>query len=190
MAFSAQQFSSQINSGGLASPNKFRVKILFPTQLASLSQEALNLMCESVNISGRNLNSVVDIQYGIRREVVYGSPAYDPLTLTFLCSQDMNERKKLETWNNFIVKPNSGFDVEFYDNYTGSIEVQMLDKSLTPTYTIQYSEVYPKTITGLEMNHSTTNTTLRLTCSFNYSYYKTTESSARQYGENALPASF
>ena len=184
--FSLSQFSSNIAKKGLASPNKFRIRFTMPS-VVNNPKEEFNLMVENVDLAGRNVNSAINIEYGVRREVAYNAPAYDPLNITFLCSQDMSEKRKLEEWNNHIVKVNRGFDVEYYDNYTGSITVDVLDKNLKSTYYVEYLEAYPKVINSIPFNHTTTNQTVRVTASFVYSYYLTAET--KRYtsrGVNAL----
>ncbi len=177
--FSVSEFTSQISKGGLASPNKFRIKIVPPTSLMTTRDE-LNLMVENVDLAGRNVNSAINIEYGVRREVAYNAPAYDPLNITFLCSQDMNEKRKLEQWNNHVVKINDGFNVEYYDNYVGSVTVQVLNKQdLTVAYEVRYREAYPKVINAIPLNHSTINQTMRVTASFVYSYYETPETATQ-----------
>ena len=174
--FSASEFASNIAKKGLASPNKFKVRIKFPNSLTSPPLDELNLMVENVDLAGRNVNSAINIEYGVRREVAYNAPAYDPLNITFLCSQDMSEKRSLERWNNHIVKINNGFDVEYYDNYIGAITVQVLNKQdLSVEYEVDYKEAYPKVINAIPLNHSTTNQTMRVTASFVYSYYETPE---------------
>ena len=173
--FSASQFSAQIAKKGLASPNKFRIQVRPPTSLM-IARDELNLMVENVDLAGRNINSAINIEYGVRREVAYNAPAYDPLNITFLCSQDMAEKIMLEKWNNHVVKINEGFDVEYYDNYVGSVLVQVLNKQdLSVEYEVDYKEAYPKVINAIPLNHSTTNHTMRVTASFVYSYYETPE---------------
>jgi len=171
--FSVKEFTSQIAKKGLASPNKFRVTIDMPQQIGTPG-EPFNLMVENIDLAGRNVNSVINIEYGVRREVAYNAPAYDALNITFLCSQNMNEKRKLEQWNNHVVKINDGFNVEYYDNYVGSVTVQVLNKQdLTVAYEVRYREAYPKVINAIPLNHSTTNQTMRVTASFVYSYYET-----------------
>ena len=172
--FSLSQFSSNIAKKGLASPNKFRIRFTMPS-VVNNPKEEFNLMVENVDLAGRNVNSAINIEYGVRREVAYNAPAYDPLNITFLCSQDMSEKRKLEEWNNHIVKVHSGFDVEYYDNYTGSVTVDVLDKNLKSTYYVEYLEAYPKVINSIPFNHTTTNQTVRVTASFVYSYYRTSD---------------
>ena len=184
--FSLSQFSSNIAKKGLASPNKFRIRFTMPS-VVNNPKEEFNLMVENVDLAGRNVNSAINIEYGVRREVAYNAPAYDPLNITFLCSQDMSEKRKLEEWNNHIVKVNRGFDVEYYDNYTGSITVDVLDKNLKSRYYVEYLEAYPKVINSIPFNHTTTNQTVRVTASFVYSYYLTAETKRHtSRGVNAL----
>jgi len=179
--FSVKEFTSQIAKKGLASPNKFRVTIDMPQQIGTPG-EPFNLMVENIDLAGRNVNSVINIEYGVRREVAYNAPAYDALNMTFLCSQDMAEKRKLEQWNNHIVKVNDGFDVEYYDNYIGSVKVEVLDKhNLKTKYWVKYLEAYPKVINAIPFNHSTTNQTVKVTASFVYAYYETPET-ARVHG--------
>ena len=179
--FSVSEFTSNIAKKGLASPNKFRIHVRPPTSLMTTRDE-LNLMVENVDLAGRNINSAINIEYGVRREVAYNAPAYDPLNVTFLCSQDMAEKIMLERWNNHVVKINEGFDVEYYDNYVGSVTVQVLNKhDLSVEYEVRYLEAYPKVINSIPLNHSTTNQTMRVTARFVYSYYETPQT-ARVHG--------
>ena len=178
-AFNTQGFISRISKKGLASPNKFQVYIRFPTKnlTAYSANQDLNLMVESVDLAGRNINSTINIEYGIRREVAYNAPAYDPLNITFLCSQDMYEKRALEKWNHSIVNTTSGSDVGYYDDYIGSVEVCVLSKDLKrKEYKVTYREAYPKTINAINMNHATTNSTLKVTASFVYAFYETSDS--------------
>ena len=173
--FDVSTFASQIGKKGLASPNKFRVAFTMPSSIATPG-ESFNLMCENVDIAGRNVNSAINIEYGIRREVAYNAPAYDALNITFLCSQDMKERRILEKWNNHIVKVGSGFDVEYYDKYIGTIKVDILNKhTLESEYQVEYLEAYPKVINSIPFNHTTLNQTVKVTASFSYAFYTSYE---------------
>ena len=173
MTFNVNDFTGIIAKKGLASPNKFEVSITFNGN----SYKELNLMCESASIVGRTVQSMLDIQYGVRREIAYGAPQYTPLTLSFLCTENLEEKIKLENWNNRIVNSRipSGagrFDVEYYEKYTGQVIVKKLDKSNNPVFSIKYLDAWPKTVSQIDLNHSTTNSTLRVTCEFSYSYWE------------------
>ena len=63
----------------------------------------MNLMCDSATIAGKNIQSVADIQYGVRREVAYGAPTFEPLTLTFYCTETLAEKTLLDNWQQKMV---------------------------------------------------------------------------------------
>ena len=183
MAFNLKTFTATIGRYGLASPNKFQVAIVGSDKL---THESLNLMCESVSIAGRSVQSIMDLRYGQRREIAYNAPVYNPITLSFLCTEKYREKDYFDRWNNSIVNSATGFDVAYYKDYIGSMTVTTLDKNgeknEKTSYEIKYEEVYPKDITAIELNHSTTNATVKLTVTMNYS--KWTTKSIPHYSQN------
>ena len=182
--FNVSGFTSTIKTLGLANPNKFKVDIAFPALLSTggihpLKQDDttlrnLSLMCETISFSGRGVQTVLDLQYGLRREMPYNAPVYQPITLSFLCSKELKEKKLLDKWNNFIVPNNKGkgFDVAYYKDYVGTITVTLLDSDgKTGKYAQEYIEAYPKTVNAIELNHSTQNSVARVTADFQYAYW-------------------
>ena len=171
-------FKSRISSAGLASPNKFEIEFSkLPSGLSSTfgDPKDIALMVESVSIAGRNVQSVLDITYGYRREVPYNAPTYNPITISILCSEGLKEKVFFDKWNSLIVAQRPGFDNAYYDSIIGTMKVKTLDRTLsaTNTYEITYNEVYPKTVNSIEMNHSTQNATVRLGVEMAYSYWTT-----------------
>ena len=175
--FSVRDFSSKISGYGLASPNKFEINFSnIPGQDDRSSREQLSIMCDQVSLAGRDVQAVLDLQYGVRRQVVYNAPAYTPLSLSFLCTDDMKEKRILDIWNNRCVSVTEGFHVEYYDSYVGHLDVYVLDRSgKHRTYHMHYHEVYPKTVTAVELNHGTTNATLRITAEIQYAFWTTSD---------------
>ena len=174
--FSVANFSSRIAKQGLASPNKFEVIFsVIPITVKGVDATTqLSLMCDQVSLAGRDVQAVLDLQYGIRRQVVYNAPAYTPLSLSFLCTDKMDEKRILDEWNNKCVSVTEGFHVEYYDKYVGHLDVYVLDRSgKNRTYHMHYHEVYPKTVTAVEMNHGTTNAAMRVTAEIQYAFWTT-----------------
>ena len=172
MPFNVEDFTGQISNVGLASPNKFEVDIIPPS---GVSDKTLNLMCETASIGGRTVQSMLDIQYGIRQEVAYGAPQYTPLSLSFLCSEKMTEKIKLDNWSNIIVNATHAtapFNVAYYDDYKGQVKVKKLDKAGEEVLEIVYLNAWPKTVSQVDLSHATTNATLRVTCEFSYSFWE------------------
>ena len=174
--FSVADFSSRIASNGLASPNKFEVifRAIPGARNGAADLQQLNLMCDQVSLAGRDVQAVLDLQYGIRRQVVYNAPAYTPLSLSFLCTDKMKEKIILDAWNDKCVSITNGFNVAYYNDYIGEMDVYVLDRSgKKRTYHMHYHEVYPKTVTAVELNHGTTNATLRVTAELQYAFWTT-----------------
>ena len=176
-AFNVDGFTSTINKLGLANPNKFKVDIAFPEQINTGGNETLrelSLMCETISIAGRGVQTMLDLQYGLRKEIAYNAPVYNPISLSFLCSSELKEKQLLDKWNNLIVPNNKGkgFDVAYYKDYVGTLTVYLLDSDgKTVKYTQEYIEAYPKTVNAVELNHSTTNSVARVTVDFQYAYW-------------------
>ena len=177
MPLNVDNFAARIATMGLASPNKFEVDISFPNIVGI--GEILNLMCETASIAGRTVQSMLDIQYGIRREIAYGAPQYTPLSLTFLCSESMQEKKLLDQWNNFIVdavRPQGAFNVAYYDDYAKNCSLKvtsLAQDGVTENFSITYKEVYPKSVQSIQLNHSTQNTVLRVNAEMQYAFFET-----------------
>ena len=174
--FSVANFSSTIAKIGLASPHKFEVifRTIPGARKGATDLQQLNIMCDQVSLAGRDVQAVLDLQYGIRRQVVYNAPAYTPLSLSFLCTDKMDEKRILDEWNNKCVPVDGGFNVAYYNDYIGEMDVYVLDRSgKERTYHMHYHEVYPKTVTAVELNHGTTNATLRVTAEIQYAFWTT-----------------
>ena len=167
-------FSSKIAATGLASPNKFEVSFTNIPGFDGSVLSQLNLMCDQASLAGRNVQAVLDLQYGVRRQVVYNGADYTPLSLSFLCSASMAEKSYLDQWNNNCNPVNRGSHVAYYNDYVGELDIFVLDRSAKfRTYHQHYHEVYPKTVTAVELNHGTTNATLRVTAEIQYAYWTT-----------------
>ena len=188
--FDVSDFSSRIAKKGLASPNKFEVQFRsIPGATNGGELKQLSIMCDQVSLAGRDVQAVLDLQYGVRRQVVYNAPAYTPLSLSFLCTDKMDEKRILDEWNNKCVPVDGGFNVAYYNDYVGELDVYVLDRSgKNRTYHMHYHEVYPKTVTAVELNHGTTNATLRITAEIQYAFWTTSDihlGNTRKSGDTA-----
>ena len=192
MAYNVSKFSSEIAAKGLASPNKFSVNftsIPGPALSGGHTYQDLNLMCESLSIAGRTVQSLLDRQYGLNREVAYNGPTYTPITLSFLCSKDYREKRIFDKWNNICVDISKGYDVAYYNEYIGEMQVSALDAQGFKTFTITYKECWPKNVAQIDLNHSTTNAPVRLTVEMSYAYWETDDIKSNGVNQSAIPKS-
>ena len=89
------------DENGYAVPNRFEVLIAPPgsSATASNASRALSIRCESINLPGRNLNTLTDSNiYGPTREVVNGVTYAEDITMTFQASSGLEERVFFEEW--------------------------------------------------------------------------------------------
>ena len=184
--FTISEFAGKLSTFGLASPNKFKIE--FQGIPVGLNDRQLDFMCEQVDIAGRSVQSIMNLEYGIRREVAYNAPAYNPLNLTFICTGELKEKRLLDQWNNLIVDSTKGFDVAYYDTYAKGCSLKVT--SLKPdgetnAFSITYKEVYPKSVQSIQLNHSTQNTVLRVNAEMQYAFFETDDIKPAQ----AQPAS-
>ena len=100
MSFNVDNFTAIISDKGLASSNKFEVAIHFPN---GSREQALELMCDTVSIAGKSIQDTPDIQYGVKRAIAYSVPQFNPLSLSFYCTEKLEEKKKLDEWQNLII---------------------------------------------------------------------------------------
>ena len=189
MSYDVTSFTAAIAAKGLASPNKFNV---FFTKLpigvlGSADPQHLNLMCESVTIAGRNVQSLLDRQYGLNREIAYNGPTYTPVTLSFICSANYSEKKVFDRWNNKCVDISKGYDVAYYTDYIGEMEVVALTVRGEEAFKISYKECWPKTVSAIEFNHSTQNTAARMTVEMTYAYWETDDIKTNKVSEHIVP---
>ena len=172
--FTITEFASKLSTFGLASPNKFKVE--FKGIPVGTNDRHLDLMCEQADIAGRSVQSIMNLEYGIRREVAYNAPAYNPLNLTFICSGELKEKRLLDQWNNLIVDSTNGFDVAYYDTYAKNCSLtitSLKQDGKTDAFSITYKEVYPKSVQSIQLNHSTQNTVLRVNAEMQYAFFET-----------------
>ena len=103
------------------------------------------LQCESIEFPGRNLDTTPDVNiYGPERNIVSGL-SYADITGVFQCSTDLREKIFFETWQR-LAYDNQAWNLEYYDTYTGSLDIFQLDENNRKRYGVQLIECFPKTI--------------------------------------------
>ena len=149
------KFSERLQTAGVAHPNKYR--ILFSGNGPSRAgkwDDAIGLMCESIEFPGRNFMSNPDaLRYGPPREAISGV-TYAPITATFICSSEMFEKRWFEVWQEQSMDFNT-WEPNYYKDYIGDLKIFQLDRDNAATYVISLFEVYPKTITAQSLGTGT-----------------------------------
>ena len=149
------KFSERLSSKGVAQPNKYRIH--FTGQGPSTAggwDDAIGLMCQSIEFPGQNLMSNPDMmRYGPPREAVSGI-SYGSITAEFVCNYQMYEKRWFEAWQNQCIDMNT-WEPNYYKDYTGELKIFQLDRDNAATYVVELFEVYPKTITAQPLANAT-----------------------------------
>lgn len=178
MAFNINQFRSSFsNTGEVLSPAHFEVQVLPPAGLASNGIELQNLSfrCEGASIPAKSIEQLERRTYGPRRKIAYRA-VYDDITLTFIASANMKERKFFSDWMNLIQNSgeilNSNFNVKYYDSYISNLILKMYDKCSYEVYRVNLFEAYPVNISPIELSWDARNQYVRFSVTFSYRYWE------------------
>lgn len=162
MSFNVSEFSSQINKRGLAVSNLFVMRITPPSTTfnSGISNEDLTFFCSAVQLPPKNIiiQEHKPLSYGPLESYPIGM-AYDDIAATFYCDQDMNVLKFFERWQQLIYNYNASsglntavnnqgvYEVNYKENYIGSIEVLMFGgHDATSAYQFKYEKVFPTNV--------------------------------------------
>jgi len=182
------RFVSYINKGGLARKNRYRVLLggKGPNdavrRMGGYRLEDLNLMCESVSFPAQNLRATPDaLRFGPEREQVQGV-TYGEISASFICSSSMVEKAFFTEWHKGVFNKAS-WEVEYYNMFIGSMRIIQDDRFDKQVYAVELSEVYPKTITQLELGYAQND--IYHSLSIDFQYHKWNElGSVRNIGQD------
>ena len=138
---------------------------------------ATGLRCESISLPGRNMDSTPDTNiYGPEREIVTGY-SFGDINATFQCSSDMREKKYWETWQRLTYNPKT-FDIGYYKDYVGTVDIHTLDEQERRRYGCRLVEAWPKSIGPQTLGYGDgTYQTVEITIAYRYWINLTDESS-------------
>jgi len=177
-----QEFTSVLNKNKLATPTRYRVDILPPAGLSgeilenavgsgqneisvtSDVTEQISMYCSEFVFPSQNLATVESRYIGNVRKIPY-LKTYDDLTAIFYCSEDLREYRYFLKWQELAIAKEH--EVNFYEDYIGSIVVTQLDKSLKQVYTFPtINEVYPLTVNSVPIAYVRNNEFSRCVVTF------------------------
>jgi len=140
----------------------------------------LSMYAENVTMPGRQMLSRSNITHGAAREIAYESAFSGEISITFRYSYDdpgmaAGIRRLMDYWMDSISDPVSG-QVNYYNWYTTTMDIALVDSSVQDSFVtpfaIRVNEVYPKTITDIELGHALGEDYLRNTVTFAYRDYE------------------
>lgn len=158
---------------GAANPNRFKVHILPPVAgrrelTFAINSQFVSFSCINAVLPGKNFLSSERKIKGPFTKIPYAK-AYENVTLSFLVSQNMQEKTFFNAWQDLIMDEET-HELNYYDEYVSTIRIQQLDKSLNSIYEVELKEAYPVSISALTLDAASQNEIHKLDVTF--AYYK------------------
>ncbi len=190
-------FVAKINSSGIAKPTRYLVTFpasqlaQLSTQIYNLEAKVLNDQTAASdwyadyyggNASGESLmlqafctqSSLPGMQFQVDQHRIYGPSFKFPvmrevqeITMTFLCTNSMNERYFFESWMFMALSPshnNSSYRSEF----CVPVEISLLDDTNTIIYSTTLTQCFPLSISSQNLSFSSVNEPLQLEVTFSF----------------------
>ena len=159
----------KLNIGGGNNQNIFAS--LMQTQSSSNDLRQLSLRAGNVTLPGRNLATSEEGNiYGPNREIVEGVTYADDISISFQASNDLKERVFFENWQKLAFNETS-WNMGYYWDYVGTIEIYMLDRQDQKRYGIKLWEAFPKTIGANELAYDSNDQLMLTPISFTFRYW-------------------
>jgi hypothetical protein len=162
-------------------PDKW--KLNFPEEQKRLKD--LTFQCEQAEIPGRTIATTEVMIGGPTIKLPYGT-TYSDITLNFICTNDMYERKIFDDWLNYI-NNTQNFLTSFREDYTSSIYIFQYDEggdqSIGPavTFGVELIEAYPIIVNPMQLAWAE-DSIHRVGVTFAYTYYRPLASLAAPRG--------
>ena len=197
------RFAGQMAQGeGFARPTRFLVRIFAPNKLkiddsgsrdentsVSSSVQGVNsiggqelarnvgMMCRSVQMPSRDINSKDFITYGPRRQMPYAYNFEGKVQLSVYGDKYLRQRMFFETWQKMIFDLNT-HNMRYYDDYTGEVDILQLGSNQSEndrdriTYAVRLYECYPQTIGTYDYNYGSQNEIVNLPITLSFRNWK------------------
>ena len=154
--FAVDDFMAKLdNRGSYAKRNRYTVEITPPdTLVSSVSASAIDFLVKTISLPARSFGST-NFRYGGKYsiEVPY-EMTEEPVSITFLGSNDWSARTY---WNDWIahIQNTTSYTMQYYSKFIGTIKISCYDETASttgaPTHTVTLHEAWPKTIRAVEL---------------------------------------
>ena len=142
----------------------------------------ISLRCESISLPGMNLTSSIDPgRYSVQPQVVDGVSFAETINMTFQSSSDLEERVLFERWQE-LAWDRANWNIRYYDQYTGSVEIYILDMQKNKKYGVKLYDCYPKTVSDVALNFAPATDIVKINVAMQYKYWETMNIKAQPRG--------
>ena len=183
-------------SAGFYLPNRYEVNLYLPSSLRSGrvldsvtrnndTIKRVSMSAKTANLPGRSLVTITNENiYGPTHDIATGQ-TYGDLSITFYMGDDFGERYFFEDWQKLTFNHDT-FDLNYYKEYIGSIEIFALNKQDDRIFGLEIQECYPDSIDGTDVSADSVTAPAELTVGFKYRKFRNI-ATERAGGDTATP---
>jgi|TARA_B110000977_G_scaffold58707_1_gene79808 hypothetical protein len=165
---------SELGRYGISQKNKFQLNISPPKNISpggANTLRRLSIRCNAVTLPGNILETQSDSNiYGPNRDIVSGIGFSDDISARFILDDRFDIRRYFADWQKLAYSEYS-WNIKYYKDYTGELDIFVLDKSFIPRAGYKIWEVYPKTIGPVEFDMSSTEGIQDFSVQFAFRYW-------------------
>jgi hypothetical protein len=145
---------SNFGTFGYVPNNRFRMEFTPPKVLQEqLDNERLSVACEELTLPGKSLGTTDYTLQGPGRQMPYEFIFSQSIEMSFRLSDNMYERKIWLDWMDGVISPESGV-MSYYEDYTSTVDLVLVDDSDADVYKWTVNEIYPKAIGAIQVAQS------------------------------------
>lgn len=172
MAGSINDFKSSFKTD-FARPARFDVLIPVPLKLVGYRNTSQNLQyrCESAQLPGVTYATQDRVTYGPIEKQPY-LKTFNDVTMTFIVSDDMNEKLFFDAWMN-LINSQATFNMSYKSDYSTPITINQYNVSNEITYSITLNEAFPVSINQLDLDWTNETSYHKLMVTFAYYTWET-----------------
>lgn len=155
----------------VARPSRFDVTIPVPYYLLTQYDNAkqLQMRCESAELPGRTFMTAERKMGSAPVQKMPYMGTYNDVSLTFIVSDDMNEKIFFDSWME-VINPTTNFNFKYQADYAVDISINQYDVTNNVTYVSTLLNAYPVTVNQLDVNWASSDYH-KLTVVFAYTYW-------------------
>jgi hypothetical protein len=110
------------------------------------------MRCENAELPGRTIATTSMKIYGVEEKFPYMS-SYNDMSLTFIVSDNMKEKKFFDAWLNWI-NPNTSYNVKYKKDYSVGLRINQYDVQNKVSYSVDLADAFPIAVNGMDLNWS------------------------------------
>lgn len=163
--FNLNDIISNFKNGG-ARPNLFQVTIT--NKANSVADFKVPFLCEASELPSKTHGNI-RIPYFGRVHNEAGEPEYQPWPVTIMNDEDFDIRNAMEQWHSEINHPER--NIRTLTNYQSTGTVVQLGKDGRKLRTYKFHNIYPQTISGINLDWANNNTYEKFNVTFMCDYW-------------------